>query len=143
MNDHRLALNQEIYTWLKKCEYDAASQQHLRKPEQAKRMMSAKLRFDLSSMLLGFNALCMITLARHPGGSIFPFRANSNIVENVFCQQRGHNGQNSNPTYSQYGPTMNSILLGQSTSTSRSNTGNVEALPFFKYGTLNKCQIND
>ena len=55
---------------------------------------------------------------------------NSDLLENSFCQARGGNGQNSNPTYSQYGPTMNSILLGQTSSTTKSNTGETSSFSF-------------
>jgi hypothetical protein len=88
--------------------------------------------FDVTSCILGFKELCKISLQKHPGYSVSAFRVNSDIVENVFCQQRGRNGQNDNPTYVQYGPTMNSILLGQTTTTTKSNTGSVRSFSFYK-----------
>ncbi len=83
-------------------------------------------------MILGFYEICKIASTQYPGSTVSPFRTNSDLVENIFCQERGHNGQNSNPTYAQYVPTMNSIILGQSTTTNRSNTRSVENLAFFK-----------
>jgi hypothetical protein len=59
----------------------------------------------------------------------------------VFCQQRGHNGHTSNPKYVQYGPTINSIFLSQTTSTSSGIIGNVDKFPFYKHGTLKKKHI--
>ena len=53
-------------------------------------------------------------------------------MENIFCQQHSYHGQNDNPRYSQYTNGMNSILLGQTTSTNRSNTGVVESLPMYR-----------
>ena len=94
-----------------------------------KMLLSDKLRFDLSSMVLGFKSLCEIVIAK--GGSIVPATTNSNIVENIFCQQRGHNGQNTNPNYYQYCHTMNGIILGQRTTTKKCNTGSVTSFPFF------------
>ena len=104
----------------------------LSKAERGKRLLSEKLRFDMSSMIIGFYEVCNIAFTRFPGSTISPSRTNSDLVENIFCQQRGRNGQNTNPTYSQYGPTMNGIILGQTTTTSRGNTGSVENLTFFK-----------
>lgn len=136
LDDHRLARNQEVLDYLTTWEKDAENQTDLRKSERSKRLLSDKLRFDLSSMIIGFHEVCKIALQRFPGSTISPFRTNSDLVENVFCQERGHNGQNSNPTYAQYGPTMNGIILGQTTTTTSSNTGSVENLCFFKNGPL-------
>lgn len=94
-------------------------------------MMSDKLRFDLASMLVGFRQLSDIVSNNFPGSGMVPARTNSNIIENVFCQQRGRNGQNDNPNYEQYCSTMNGIILGQRTTTKKSNTGSVDSLSFF------------
>jgi hypothetical protein len=43
-----------------------------------------------------------------------PAYFNSDIVENLFGQQRGiRNGLNANPTLKQYGPSNTAIILGQ------------------------------
>ena len=136
LHDHRMVLNEQVLTYLQKWEQDAEGHQELSKAERAKRLLSYKLRFDISSMIIRFQEVCKIAFSRFPGSTISPSRTNSNLVENIFCQERGHNGQNSNPTYAQYGPTMNSILLGQTTTTNCSNTGSVENLTFFKNGNL-------
>lgn len=102
---------------------------------ESKMPLSYKLRFDISSMIIGFQEVCKMAFSRFPGSAISPLHTNSNLVENIFCQERGHNGQTSNPTYAQYGPTMNSILLGQTTTTNCSNTGSVENLTFFNIRT--------
>lgn len=136
LDDHRLAMNHEILEYFQKWEMDAQSHQELSKADCARRLLSQKLRFDISSMIIGFQEVCKIAFIRFPGSTISPFRTNSDLVENVFCQETGNNGQNSNPTYAQYGPTMNSILLRQTTTTSCSNTGSVENLTFFKSGNL-------
>ena len=96
---------------------------------KGKMLLSDKLRFDLSSMVLGFKSLCEIVTAK--GGSVVPATTNSNIVENIFCQQRGHTGQNTNPNYYQYCHTMNGIILGQRTTTKKCNTGSGTSFPFF------------
>ena len=136
LDDHRLATNHEVLDYLNRWEKDAEAHTELSKAERAKRLLSDKLRFDLSSMIIGFREVCRIAFEHFPGSTMSPFRTNSDLVENIFCQERGHNGQNSNPTYAQYGPTMNSIVLGQTTTTTSSNTGSVENLCFFKNGTF-------
>lgn len=136
LGDHRLALNQEVLEYMKIWETDTDLHQELSKTARGKRLLSQKLRFDISSMIIGFYEVCKIAFTRFPGSTISPFRTNSDLVENIFCQERGHNGQNSNPTYAQYAPTMNGIILGQTTTTSCSNTGSVENLTFFKKGNL-------
>ena len=136
LGDHRLAMNNEVLEYLKKWESDASQRQELSKTERGKRLLSQKLRFDLTSMIVGFHEVCSIAFQRYPGSTISPFRTNSDLVENVFCQTRGKNGQNANPTYAQYGPTMNGIILGQTTTTSRSNTSSVANLSFYKLAAL-------
>jgi hypothetical protein len=53
-----------------------------------------------------------------------PDKANSDIIENFFCQQRGiYHGANSHPTYSQYCTAINSIILSQHSLSKKSNVG--------------------
>ena len=98
--------------------------------ERKKMMISDKTLFDLQSMVIGFQEVCRETFREHPSTSILPWRINTNLVENIFCQQRALQGQNDNPRYIQYQSGMNSVLLGSRTSSSKSNTGTVESLPF-------------
>ena len=87
-------------------------------------------------MVLGFRQLCKETLREHSSYFILPWRINTNLVENIFCQQRGLHGQNDNPRYIQYQHGMNSVLMGCRTSTTKSNTGEVESLPFYRPARL-------
>ena len=130
LDDDRLTQNESCYKWLLAWENDAMQIQNA--SSRNKCMLSEKTRFDLYSMIIGFKEICSVAFKAKPGAYIFACRTNSDIVENVFCQQRGRNGQNDNPRYIDYGPTMNGILLGQTTTTSKSNTGSIESLPFFK-----------
>ena len=99
-------------------------------------MLSDKLRFDLKSTIVGFIEVCKISFDKNQGCQIIPGKTNSDIVENIFCQERSNNSQNDNPTYAQYGPTMASILIGQTTTTIKSNTRSLDRLPFFVPGKL-------
>lgn len=122
MEDARFSENRNALEWIQNWQAMVSSQQHIRATERNKLFISVKTMFDISSTVLGFEAICRRTFQRHTGCCIYAYRMNSNLVENVFYQQRGRNGQNDNPTYSQYGPTMNSILLGQTSVTKKSNT---------------------
>lgn len=56
--------------------------------------------------------------------SIIPSRLNSYVLENLFCQQRTfHNGAITHPTYLGYCNTLNSVVLGHTSISKISNTG--------------------
>ena len=59
---------------------------------------------------------------------VVPGGVNSDVVENVFCQLRGRNGNKDNPRYVDVGPTMNGVILGQSNCSRKSNTGYVKVM---------------
>ncbi len=130
--DPRFEENETALKWLQTWDKEVKSAVGMTATERNKLFISNKTMFDVSSSIIGFREFCKISFKNHPGCSVYAHRFNSNIVENIFCQQRGCNGQNDNPTYLQYGPTMNNILIGQSTTTKKSNTGNVESLSFYK-----------
>lgn len=132
--------NEKCLGWLRKWRTQVSERNDLVSVERNKLFISTKTMFDISSTMIGFRELCKITFKKHPGCSIAVNRTNSNIVENVFCQQRGLNGQNDNPNYVQYGSTMNSILLGQASLTKKSNTGSVDSLSFYKPSKLPVCR---
>ena len=70
----------------------------------------------------GCNSTLLLKLEH--GNSINPGYLNSDLVENLFCQQRGiRNGLNTNPTLLQYGPSNIAIILGQCSVSNKSNSG--------------------
>ena len=90
--------------------------------EKEKHMISNQTRADICSLLIGFDELC--SELRNNSCSIVPNRINSDVIENVFCQQRGlYNGNNTNPTYLNYCRTIND--LGQATISRKSNAGGI------------------
>jgi hypothetical protein len=89
----------------------------------SKEFLSDKTWFDLQSMILGFISLVKSKLTRFPGSCIKPAIVNQDVVENHFCQLRGANGQNDNPTYQTVQGTQNSIIFGQTTISKKCNTG--------------------
>lgn len=89
---------------------------------QTKNLLSKECRDDLNSCILGFLSMCDTVLLE--GATIVPGHFNSDLIENFFCQQRGiHHGCNTNPTVNQYGPAVNAICLGQTTVSTKSNSG--------------------
>lgn len=90
---------------------------------------------DVESMLVNLHEVTRLLLARHPNGAIIPATFNSNSIENFFCQQRGFNGNKTNPTYADYCSTVNSIVLTQPLRcrARKSNAGQQTALPISFY----------
>ncbi|XP_070559920.1 uncharacterized protein [Ptychodera flava] len=128
-DDERLKQNEVVLNWFTAWEEDI-KKSNLPKKEQEASLMSYQTRDDIASLLMGFKQLCYQKVTQKMGSTV-PARLNSDIVENLFCQQRAKfNGSNSNPTYLQYCNTMNSIILGQSTKSQKSNTSDNCATPF-------------
>ena len=86
--------------------------------------ISQKLWFDIQSMCLGFKSLVSFKLQRFPNAVVKPAITNQDCVENHFCQVRSCNGQNNNPTYLQQQSAQNSIRMGQTIISRKSNAGN-------------------
>ena len=77
----------------------------------------------VQSMIMGFLSLVKTKLTRCPGAVIKPAIINQDIVENQFCQLRGANCHNDNPTYQATQGTQNSIIYGQTLISRKGNTG--------------------
>lgn len=87
-------------------------------------LMSYQCMDDIESCIIGFLELCSVLLGRIDLDILItPALINSDIVENIFCQQRStYNGANSNPNALQYQKTLNSVILGQSTISKKANS---------------------
>ena len=83
--------------------------------------ITATFWFNLQSMCLGFQSLVHYKFSKFPSSVIKPAIVNQDCVENHFCQIRSCNEQNDNPTFLQQQSTQNSIRLGQTTISSKSN----------------------
>ncbi|XP_033729442.1 uncharacterized protein LOC117318583 [Pecten maximus] len=118
--DERLTENKKVLSWFRSWEIETS-------PKVEKNLISHQTREDIISLLLGFDEMCLDKFSRS-SSSIVPRRINSDVIENIFCQQRGlHNGANSNPTYLFYCQSMNSIILGSTTISKKSNSSGTEA----------------
>ena len=102
LDDERFLIMRETLDWFEKWRKDIESLPY--SPQQRKKMfISTKCYFDVSSMILGFRRLCELSFALNPGCAVRASKTNSDIVENIFCQQRAANGSSDNPTAAQYG----------------------------------------
>ncbi|KAJ8313792.1 hypothetical protein KUTeg_008353 [Tegillarca granosa] len=127
-SDDRLRQNHDVLDFFIKWENDNLSDEKIKRKEFS--MISHQTRQDIISSILGFEELCLYKLKKN-SASVIPSRLNSDVVENIFCQQRTlHNGANTNPTYLSYCHSMNSIILGQTTVSRKSNTGGETAQPY-------------
>lgn len=103
----------------------------------SKNLITRETREDINSSVMGFISLCGLMLKN--GNSINPGYINSDLVENLFGQQRGvRNGLNTNPTLAQYGPSNTAIILGQCSVSNKSNSG--QTASFFTATT--PCPLN-
>ena len=90
--------------------------------EKKSALMTKETREDTMSVLKGFGQLCQNHF-KVSDLSIVPARVNSDIVENLFCQQRALlNGANDNPTLHTYATGINTIILSRTTVSQKSNS---------------------
>ncbi|XP_063435277.1 uncharacterized protein LOC134716277 [Mytilus trossulus] len=120
-SDKRLDENREVLNWFRA--WEANFKQSTEIKDKEKCLLSFQTREDLTSLLVGFDEMCKDRFQRI-SSSIIPHRINSDVLENIFSQQRGlHNGANTNPIYLTYSRTMNTIILGEGSISRKSNTG--------------------
>ena len=117
VRDNRIIKLQGVYQYFANWESNTSS---------PKEFLSTKSWFDIQSMILGFISLVETKLVRFPGTFIKPAIINQDVVENHFCQLRGANGQNDNPTYQMVQSTQNTVLFSQNTISKKCNTGNTK-----------------
>ena len=83
------------------------------KPQQNRCLMTKAAREDLDSTVMGLSHLCKVHFAKCDR-SLCPARLNSDVIENVFCQQRAlQHGANDNPDLLQYSHGITTLVLTQ------------------------------
>ncbi|CAC5412160.1 unnamed protein product [Mytilus coruscus] len=103
-----------------------------------KHLISHQTREDIISSIMGFEEMCIYKL-KCSKASFIPSRVNSDVTENIFCQQRTlHNGANTNPTYLGYCHSVNSVILGQTSISRKSNAGGGEGTQLSQAVKANK-----
>lgn len=97
-------------------------------------------RKDLDYFFHGFMSLENIYIDKIQVGLV-PSRVNSDIIENIFCQQKAlYHGANTNPNYNECRKGITSIILGQTTISQQSNAWLKEPAKHFALDELNNNQ---
>lgn len=116
ISDDRLKQNRDVLNWFVEWENSIPTQKE-------KCLISHQTRDDIVCLILAFEELCHYKMKKSHF-SIVPGRINSDVIENMFCQQRTlHSGANTNPTYIEYSRNVNSVILGETSISRKSNTG--------------------
>ena len=131
LNDPRLATLQEVSEWFLAWER-FVNESQLPKKDKSKMIMSSECHEDIQACIQGFILLCKFVLERSNSIHITPGLVNSDVIENIFNQQRStYNGSNTNPNALQYRNSIDSILIGQNIISRKSNAGQTTAnVPF-------------
>lgn len=127
MSDSRLKLLSECFNWFKAWEKQQISDDD--KNKRYKSLMTMETREDLDFMYYGFMSLVEMCI-NEIKTEVVPSRINSDIIENIFCQQRSlYHGATTNPNYNEYRTGVNSIILGQTTTSKKANACQQTAKP--------------
>lgn len=116
LNDSRLQTIQEVSKWFLAWERFGHENKgkSTGKNKTADPLMSPQCHEDIQACLQGFILICQSVLKNQSNLNVIPGLVNSDIIENVFNQQRSsYNGPNTNPNALQYRNTINSIVIGQ------------------------------
>lgn len=108
LDDERLRDLQHVLAWFQEW------REGIKKESSPKRcLMSYQCMDGIESCIIGFLELCSVLLGRIDLDILItPALINSDIAENIFCQQRStYNGANSNPNALQYQKTLNCVLF--------------------------------
>lgn len=120
MFDQRILKGKEFLKYLEDWKANAAT---------TKNFLSDKLWFDLRAMIVGLEQVVRIKTEKFQGAAIKPVLVNQDILENIFCQIRGCNGQNNHPKYHLYMTTITTVNIGQTVISKKGNSGgNKDAL---------------
>jgi hypothetical protein len=133
MSDGRIHEIKQVLIWFQSWRDEVSRFESLTAKQKEKMLPSSKCLDDISSCISVFLNVCSTHTSRYKGQGLTPSRFNSDLAENIFCQQRGlYNGNCTNPNYYSYCSTMNNIILGQSSKSSarKSNAGFVRAEPY-------------
>ena len=130
LTDARLKKFSDVYDWFKTWEKSESREESTNK--RHKGLLTLETREDIDFLYHGFMSLVEFSVTELKY-CVVPSRINSDVIENVFCQQRSlYHGATTNPTYNAYRQGINSVVLGQSTISKKSNAACSKAEPFAK-----------
>lgn len=138
-SDERLDENRKVLEWFCTLEKQNKSLTNINKKELEKSLFSYQTMEDIRSLLIGFDEMCGIHFLS-TSSSIIPNRVNSDVVENVFSQQRGlHNGANTNPSYLTYSQSINAVILGSTPISKKASAEDTEAHIYRPTSSSSSC----
>lgn len=118
MSDPRLVENRKVLKWFQ----DWVGSKDLENdPAKRKEIPSVACMEDLTWLVIGFESLVRIMLKENI--PVIPCDTNSDVIENYFCSQRAAGGCKTNPTVQDFLRNSNSIILGTSLVSTKSNAG--------------------
>ena len=133
LDDSRINNLLSVSSWFQQWQCFVMENSDIPQKDKSKKLLSAQCSEDIQSCLQGFIALCSTLLRKTPSMYITPGLVNSDVIENIFNQQRStYHGANSNPTALQYRRSINSVVVGQNVVSKKSNAGKSTAgsLPY-------------
>ena len=144
LSDARLDCLRNFENWLEAWSQSLNDLNDISASVRARMFLSRETYSDLISMIRGFSELCTKRIKHHER-SLVPAGLNSDVIENIFCQQRTIcHGSNTNPTVHQYKYAINATILGQNAVSKKSNASSkkrsIEPFKISKPGPLKrKC----
>lgn len=103
IEDTRFVENQRCLSWIQNWEDQTKDATTLPLKERNKMFLSVKTKFDVYSMIIGFQEYSDILFKMYPGATVCASSTNQDRLENFFGEQRAYNGQTTNPTILQTG----------------------------------------
>jgi len=98
-------------------------------------------REDLDFMFYGIISLTEYAI-NEIHTEVVPSRLNSDIIENIFCQQRPiYHGPTTNPTYNSYITGINSVIFGQTVVSKQCNASGNRAEQYAAKRPTKKLRI--
>jgi hypothetical protein len=139
MNDTRISKLKEAYNWFKAWEKQVCQNDTVGK--RYKDLITMETREDLDFMFYGIMSLTEYAI-NEIHTEVVPSRLNSDIIENIFCQQRSiYHGPTTNPTYNSYRTGTNSVILGQTVVSKKCNASGNRAEPYAAKRPTKKLRI--
>jgi hypothetical protein len=129
INDSRLNTLRAVNSWFADWEKCIEDDSTLSSKQKSQCLMSSQCHEDIHSNIAGFLALCEHVLKLSHTVFVTPGLVNSDIIENIFNQQRStYNGANTNPNAYQYKKTINSIIVGQNVLSKKANAAKTSSM---------------
>ncbi len=101
-DDIRFTENASVLLWLEEWQNETGNSDG-NAAQRARKFISNKTKFDIFSMVLGFQSYCNEMMELFPGIHVKSHQTSQDYLELFFACQRAQRGQNNNPSALQYG----------------------------------------